>query len=39
MAKRYATNPYIDHKIFAHSAGSKKKINLEPMMMRGGERL
>ena len=39
MAKRMKTNPYIDHKIFTHNAGSKKRINVEPVIMRGGERL
>jgi len=39
MAKRSATNARVDHYIFSHTAGSKKKISIEPMHMRGGIRL
>ena len=37
--KRRPTNAKLDKKIFSATAISKKKINLEPIAMRGGERL
>lgn len=39
MAKRTQTNRRIDHKIFSNTAISRKRINIEPLIMRGGERL
>lgn len=39
MSKRNPTNNKIDHYIYSHTAGSKKVINIEPSMMRGGERM
>ena len=39
MAKRYRVNPRIDRAVFSNTAISKKRINLEPVIMRGGERL
>lgn len=37
--KRSPTNAKIDRKIFSQTAISKKIINIEPISMRGGERL
>lgn len=39
MSKRHGTNAYIDEKVFRRTAVRTKKINLSPVVMRGGIRL
>lgn len=37
--RRTNVNPRLDKYIYSNTAISKKRVNLEPTMMRGGERM
>lgn len=39
MALREDVNKKLDKKIFSHTADKTKKINVKPIIMRGGTRL